>query len=181
MDRDLLRRIAERDGSALSDLYDRHSQLLFGLIVRILRNRSEAEDILQDVFLRVWQRAETYDPAFGSPVAWLVRIARNRAIDRIRSRRSRPDVEPHPLTHEPAEPAFLAPDETAILGQQRSAINGALSALAPDHRILIESAFFEGYTQSELAEKFGLPLGTVKTRLRRAMQQIREQLEHFQK
>ena len=181
MDRDLLRRIAERDASALADLYDRHAQLLFALIVRILRNRSEAEDALQDVFLRVWQRAETYDPAFGSPVAWLVRIARNRAIDRLRLRRSHPDQEPQPLTSEPAEPAFRAPDETAIVGQLRSAIDGALSALSPDDRTLIEAAFFEGYTQSELAAKFGLPLGTVKTRLRRGMQQMREQLQHLER
>src|SRR5687768_18405427 len=113
MDRDLLRRIAERDASALADLYDCHARLLFALIVRILRNRSEAEDALQDVFLRVWQRAETYDPAFGSPVAWLVRIARNRAIDRLRLRRSHPDQEPQPLTSDPAEPAFRAAAEYA--------------------------------------------------------------------
>ena len=85
----LLQRIVARDTAALADLYDRHSRLLFGLILRIVRNRAEAEDILQEVFIRVWTRAGLYDPRLGSPMPWLVRLARNCAIDRLRARRIR--------------------------------------------------------------------------------------------
>jgi len=111
-----------------------------------VRDSGEAEDVLQEVFLRLWEKAETYDPVLGSPMAWLVRIARNRAIDRVRARR---------------------------------ALRDALARLTREQRVLIEHAFFLGYTQSELAARFKLPLGTVKTRIRTGMLAMREQLQRL--
>jgi RNA polymerase sigma-70 factor, ECF subfamily len=179
MDDALLLRIADHDSRALAELYDRHAHLLFTLIVRILRDRAEAEDALQDVFLRVWQRADTYNPVFGTPLAWLVRIARNRAIDRLRRVGASPIAEPAAEAGRDIAVPSPAPDEAAVAGQQQKAIAGAMSLLQPDERRLIECAFFEGYTQSELAAKFALPLGTVKTRIRRGMQMLREQLQQI--
>jgi RNA polymerase sigma factor (sigma-70 family) len=177
MDDALLLRIANHDARALAELYDRHASLLFALIVRILRDRGEAEDALQDVFLRIWQRADTYNPVFGTPVAWLVRIARNRAIDRLRRVNASPIAEPVAAAEREIAAPSPAPDQAAMAGQQHMAIVGAMSLLQPDERTLIEHAFFEGYTQTELAAKFALPLGTVKTRIRRGMQTLREQLQ----
>jgi RNA polymerase sigma-70 factor (ECF subfamily) len=168
----LIDRIVARDERAVGDLYDRHSRLLYGLILRILRDRSEAEEVLQEVFILVWTRAETYNVALGSPAAWLVRIARNRAIDRLRANTVRlRAVEAAP---EPA--AEASPESRATISEQQRAVTRALDALPPEQRLLIEQAYFLGLTQSELAEKFKLPLGTVKTRIRTGMQTLRQQL-----
>jgi RNA polymerase sigma-70 factor (ECF subfamily) len=157
----LLQRIVARDTAALADLYDRHSRLLFGLILRILRDRAEAEEVLQEVFVRVWTRAELYDPRLGGPTSWLVRLARNRAIDRLRARRSAP-----------------TPEAVALQAESRAAAADALARLPAEQGRLIEAAFFEGYTHSELAILFRLPLGTVKTRIRAGLMAMRQRLEH---
>src|SRR4029453_6749109 len=164
----LLDRIARRDQAALAELYDRHCRLLFSLILRILRDRGEAEDVLQGVFVRVWDRADSYNPSLGTPSAWLVRISRNRAIDRLRSRTVRagihaPEVDRPEQTADPAPEAD--PERYAASLEERRVIVEALAALPPEQRLLIESAFYEGYTQSELAERFDLPLGPGKTRI----------------
>ena len=182
-DLDLLERIAMRDASAVGLLYDRHARALYSLVHHILRDSSEAEDVLQEVFLRIWEKAATYDPVLGSPMAWLVRIARNRAIDRVRSRRSRPVTQSADETlddrlFDTAAPG-LNPERATSESEQQRALAGALSRLAPEQRVLIEHAFFMGYTQSELAERFSLPLGTVKTRIRTGMLAMREHLQHL--
>jgi len=172
-DIELLERIVARDQAAVGLLYDRHSRLLFGLILRILRDRGEAEEILQEVFMQVWVRAETYNVSLGSPAGWLVRIARNRAIDRLRSNAVRLraiDAAPAP-TDTPG-----TPEDSAALGEQQRAVASALASLPNEQRVLIEQAYFLGLTQSELAERFKLPLGTVKTRIRTGMISLREQL-----
>jgi RNA polymerase sigma-70 factor (ECF subfamily) len=168
----LIERIVARDEQAVADLYDRHCRLLFGLILRIIRDRSEAEEILQEVFVLVWTRAETYNVSLGPPAAWLVRIARNRAIDRLRANAVRlraveatPEPDPVPT-----------PESSASVSEQQRAVAQALGTLPADQRLLIEQAYFLGLTQSELAEKFKLPLGTVKTRIRTGMLALREQL-----
>jgi RNA polymerase sigma-70 factor (ECF subfamily) len=176
MDDALLVRIADRDSRALADLYDRHANLLFTLIVRILGDRAEAEDALHDVFLRIWQRADIYNPVFGAPAAWLVRLARDRAIDRLRRRGGSPITE---RATEAADPGAAPPPTRAAAAGRHDAIAGAMSVLPPEERQLIECAFFEGYSQAELSEKFALPLGTVKTRIRRGMQTLREQLQQI--
>ena len=168
----LIERIVARDQAAVGELYDRHSRLLFGLILRIIRDRGEAEEILQEVFVLVWTRAETYNVSIGPPAAWLVRVARNRAIDRLRANNVRlRAVESAP---EP-EPA-ASPESRASLSEQQRAVARALESLPPDQRLLIEQAYFLGLTQSELAERFKLPLGTVKTRIRTGMLALREHL-----
>jgi RNA polymerase sigma-70 factor (ECF subfamily) len=181
-DLDLLARVAMRDASAITALYDRHARTLYSLVHHILRDSAEAEDVLQEVFLRVWEKVATYDPVLGSPMAWLVRIARNRAVDRVRSRRSRPVTQSADETldgrlFDAAAPA-LDPERATSDSEQQRAIAGALSRLAPEQRVLIEHAFFMGYTQSELATRFALPLGTVKTRIRTGMLAMREHLQH---
>jgi RNA polymerase sigma-70 factor (ECF subfamily) len=176
-DTDLLSRIAARDQAALADLYDRHARLLFSLALRILKDRGEAEDVLQEVFVRVWDRAESYDQALGTPAAWLVRIARNRAIDRVRARSVRAAIDV-PASVDAASERAPGPDpeRVASASEERRAVAAALETLAPEQRVLIERAFYEGLTHSELAAAFNLPLGTVKTRIRTGMQSLRARL-----
>jgi RNA polymerase sigma-70 factor (ECF subfamily) len=178
----LLARLARRDSSAVGELYDRHSRFLFSLILRIVRDEGEAEDILQEVLLRVWDKADTYDPELGTPTAWLVRIARNRAIDRVRALQSRPVAAPlegGPPLVVVDEALDTSPEQSAVHGEQRQAIAAALGEIPDEQRILIEQAFFQGYTQSELAARFKLPLGTVKTRIRTGMLSMRKNLLHL--
>ena len=137
----LIDRIVARDASAVGELYDRHSRLLYGLILRILRDRSEAEEVLQEVFVVVWNRAETYDAALGSPAGWLVRIARNRAIDRLRANTARVRaLESVPFELESSE----NPETSASLGEQQRAVLRALDAIPREQRDLIEEAYILG-------------------------------------
>src|SRR3984885_4955971 len=169
----LLDRVIARDGRAIGELYDRHSRLLYGLILRILKNRSEAEEVLQEVFVQVGRRADTYNVELGAPIAWLVRIARNRAIDQIRSN----SVRARTAEATPLPPPVETPEARAAMSEQQRAVARALSTLPPEQRELIEHAYFQGLTQSELAERFHLPLGTVKTRVRMGMMALRRELQ----
>jgi RNA polymerase sigma-70 factor, ECF subfamily len=169
----LIERVVVRDASAVGQLYDRHSRLLFGLILRILRDRSEAEEVLQEVFMAVWNRAETYAAASGSPTAWLVRIARNRAIDRLRATAARLRAV-ESVTFELH--ASDNPETSASQGEQQRVVARALETIPHEQRRLIEEAYYLGLTQSELAERHSLPLGTVKTRIRTGLLTLRQQL-----
>lgn len=181
----LLQRITARDEQALAALYDRHGAMAYGVILRILRDAADADDVLQETFVRVWSRAETYDPRLGAPAAWLTRIARNRAIDRLRADRARQhlavdpgltsDGEPAPLP-EPADHA--TPEAIVQEAATSSALRAALHLLPDAQRELIEAAFFEGYTHHELAARFEIPLGTIKTRIRTGLLTMRGRLEH---
>jgi RNA polymerase sigma-70 factor (ECF subfamily) len=179
----LLQRIAIRDEAALAELYDRYSRRAYSVIMRILGSQSDAEDVLQETFVRVWSRAETYDALMGTPSAWLTRIARNRAIDRLRARRVRGNVAVGPIQAGDGPPRSEEPvtrdtPETVLEGRTMAgAVRTALAALTPAQRALIEAAYFEGYTHSELATRFGVPLGTVKTRIRTALAAMRDRLE----
>jgi RNA polymerase sigma-70 factor, ECF subfamily len=183
VDLSLLQRIALRDEGALAAFYDRHSRLAYTVIVRIVGSSSEAEELLQETFVRVWSRAETYDAVLGSPITWLTRIARNRAIDRLRAGRNRASVVVDLAVDADDSPGVAEPishdtPETMLEGRTvAGAVRTALATLAPVQRTLIEAAFFEGYTHSELAIRFGLPLGTVKTRIRAGLTAMRGQLE----
>jgi len=169
----LIDRVRARDQQALGELYDAHSRLLFGLILRILKNRAEAEEVLQEVFVQAWTKADTYHASLGSPAGWLVGIARNRAIDRLRANATRART-----LESPEETlAVETPEQQAALSEQQRAIHRALDALPPEQRELIEQAYFLGFTQSELAARCNLPLGTVKTRIRNGMQTLREHLD----
>ena len=183
-DLELLQRIAARDESALASLYDQRSSLVYGVILRILHRPSDAEDVLQETFVRVWSRADSYDPQLGSPSAWLARIARNRAIDRLRAKSVRRDISVEPVAN--TEDGTVALPETAthetpeVVAQGAAttrALRVAMAFLPPTQRALIEAAFFEGYTHPELAGRFGVPLGTVKTRIRTGLMAMRGHLE----
>jgi RNA polymerase sigma-70 factor, ECF subfamily len=165
----LLARIVARDAGAVSELYDRYAGLLFNLILRVLRERADAEDVLQEVFVAVWTRAESYNVTLGAPVAWLVRIARNRAIDRLRSNAARGRLADASQVETPAAPPARPED--------RHDVARALDVLPQEQRELVEQAYFMGLTHSELAARFGLPLGTVKTRVRSGLLALRA---HFQ-
>jgi RNA polymerase sigma-70 factor (ECF subfamily) len=183
-DHRLLQCVARGDTAALAELYDRHSRLVFSVILRILRSRSDAEDVLQEVFVRVWTRADSYDERLGVPAAWLTRIARNRSIDRLRAKRARGETLPplgDPGEHAEAPQAVTheTPELLAREAATASGIRVALAELPAAQRALIEAAFFDGYTHQELAARFTLPLGTVKTRIRSGLSAMRERLEHF--
>ena len=171
----VLERVSARDETAIGELYDRHSRLLYGLIVRILRDRSEAEEVLQEVFVQVWTRVETYNAELGTPAAWLVRIARNRSIDRYRAN----SVRARAVEAAPVPPPVETPETFAAMGERQRAVARALETLPPEQRQLIEEAYFRGLTQSELAERFKLPLGTVKTRVRTGLMTLRRELQQI--
>lgn len=176
VDMSLLERIVAADQAALGELYDRYSRLMYGVILRIVRERAEAEEVLQEVFVQVWTRAQSYDASLGSPAGWLVRIARNRAIDRRRANNAR--VAPADIAA--VEPVAAAdPEASATSGERQRRVAHALAALPRQQRELIELAYFLGLTQSELARRFGLPLGTVKTRMRTGMLALREQFQQM--
>jgi RNA polymerase sigma-70 factor, ECF subfamily len=173
IDISLIERVGARDERAVGELYDRHSALLYSLIFRILRDRGLAEDVLQEVFVAVWTRIDTYNAALGSPVAWLVRIARNRAIDRLRATGARLRATESAVGDGVYE---ITPEDRASAGEQWRAAAKVLEALPREQRLLIEDAYFLGLTHSELAERYGVPLGTVKTRIRSGMQTLRQSL-----
>ena len=182
VDLDLLQRIVARDEAALAEFYDRHSRLAYSVIMRIIGSPSDAEDVLQEAFVRVWSNADSYDAMLGSPATWVTRIARNRAIDRLRARRVRGKIAAIQAGDEDASPSWEpvtrdTPETVLELRTTEGAVRSALEVLTPAQRALIEAAFFEGYTHSELAVRFGVPLGTVKTRIRAGLAAMRGRLE----
>jgi RNA polymerase sigma-70 factor (ECF subfamily) len=173
---DHIRRIASGDSEAVAALYDQTSSLVYGLALRILGDVSDAEEITLDVYTQVWRSAAKFDSERGSALAWLVMLTRSRSIDRLRSRSDR-DVREMPIAdNRPPRDVADLPDEASFIRQQRVMVEAALAGLAPEQRELIELAFFSGLTHSELAMRTGLPLGTVKTRIRLGIIKLRELL-----
>jgi RNA polymerase sigma-70 factor (ECF subfamily) len=176
-DAELLRAVARGDESAFARIYDRYSPILLGLMLRILRSRAEAEDVLQEVFLQVWQRAHSFDAARGRAFTWLVTLARSRAIDRLRSvgsreRAAQRSAEDAPPESEPAEWA----DAAAVRAERADAVREALAELPEEQRQVLVLAYLEGMSQSEIAAAKNQPLGTVKTRTRSALRKLSESL-----
>ena len=171
----LIQRAAAQDREAFSQLYDRFSSLVFSLAMRMLRAQSDAEDLLQEVFMQVWRQAGSYSQERGSPEAWIINIARSRAIDKLRAIRRRDKS--FILTDDPA--AAESPDnvESAVgESEAKLAMNSALANLPEAQRRVLELAYFSGLSQSEIAEHLAEPLGTVKTRMRAAIQRLRGML-----
>lgn len=170
-----LQRVAAGDRVALRFVYDNLSAKLFGVCLRILGDRQDAEDVLQDVFVTIWHKAAEFDPARASPVTWAATIARNRAIDRVRSRGRRSAA---PLD-EAAEIADDAPtaDRLAEMSEEARRVHAALADIEPKAAAAIRAAFFEGVTYSQLATRMGVPEGTMKSWIRRGMLAMRERLE----
>lgn len=171
-DVDLLHAVARGDEAALARLYDGYRLTLFGLLMRILNSRQEAEDVLQDVFLQVWNRAADFDEARGRPFTWLVTLARSRAIDRLRALGSRERVVQNAAREIVEESSDAIED--AIRAEEGRGVRNALRELPQDQRLALELAYFEGLTQSEIASRLKTPLGTVKTRMRSGMTKLRE-------
>mgnify|MGYP002780311194 FL=1 len=169
-------RLAEGDKAALEEIYRATRVKLFGICLRILGDRKEAEDALQDVYVNLWQRADRYDPARASPIAWLAAFARNRAIDRLRTGKVRQGAVPVDEAAPLADEAPLA--EALLIDLERNAqIHICLGALDERTQGHIRAAFFEGKTYAELADQAGVPLGTMKSWIRRGLMRLRACLE----
>jgi len=175
---ELLQRVAQRDLQALSEFYDQTARPLFSVALRILGSHDEAEEVIQDVFVQIWEKAPTFDELLGSAFQWALSITRHRAIDRLRSRQRRARLVEDLLQTGAAVPAETAmPDAEAAGGESASAVRAALVSLPSDQRHAIELAFFAGLTHPEIAEMLHEPLGTIKARIRRGLLKLREALE----
>jgi RNA polymerase sigma-70 factor (ECF subfamily) len=171
-DINVVQRLAAGDRDAVAELYDRHAARVMGLALRIVRNSSDAEDVVQEVFSQAWRTAPNYQPARGTVAGWLLMMARTRAIDRLRSRESRRDAVDGPELD--GLPADVAPvSEQLIASQQAARVREAMMTLPVEQRTALELAYFEGLTQTEIAERTQTPLGTVKTRIRTALTSLR--------
>jgi RNA polymerase sigma-70 factor (ECF subfamily) len=174
-DQAALARMARGDSSALAELYDRTSRLVFSLALRILRNREDAEDVVQDVYAQAWAQAGRYDTSRGAVAAWLLTMTRSRAIDRLRSRQARPETASEARAEDVADSAARQ-DLQLLSAEQVERLRGALSQLPAAQRAALELAYYEGLTHAEIAERLSEPLGTVKTRIRQAVITLRESL-----
>ena len=172
----LIKRVADGDQSALTTLYDSTSRLVFGLVLRVVNDRSTAEEVLLDVYTQVWRQASTYDSQRGAPLAWLMTIARTRGIDRLRSGK---------LEHQNRESldsigeitsSTASPEADSVTAERRQLVRKALESLSAEQREVIELAYYSGLSHSEIALKLGQPLGTVKTRTRLGMMKLRDML-----
>lgn len=184
-DEQLMKGVQAGDGQAVAALYDRYNMLVFSLALRMLNDREGAEELVQEVFLRAWRQAGTYQPALGRLSTWLLGITRNLAVDELRRRGVRPQRADGEAAQEHLEtlpaPEFDDPAVQAGRADQRAEIQQALDTLPPAQRTVIEMAYYSGLSQSEIAAALGDPLGTVKTRMRLATQKLREQLQESNK
>jgi RNA polymerase sigma-70 factor (ECF subfamily) len=169
-------RLAGGEREALREIYDATQAKLFGICLRILGDRKEAEDALQDVYLTLWRRADRFDPARASPISWLATFARNRAVDRLRAGKVQRGAVP---VDEALEIADGAPRADALLedAERGARIHHCLGTLEEPTRSSIRTAFFEGRTYAELAETSGEPLGTIKSRIRRGLAKLKACME----
>lgn len=177
-DRRLVERIIAKDSLAISELYDRFGRLVFSVALKILGNSESAEEVTQDVFVQIWRKAASFDPRLGNLSTWIASIARNRAIDRLRRLRIRPDesslawddcCEDNPDEQSLVEPALITTD-------QRRSLIVALQTLPEEQQKALAMAYFQGMTQQEIARTLHEPLGTVKTRIRLALIKLRSVL-----
>jgi RNA polymerase sigma-70 factor (ECF subfamily) len=173
----LVGRMSAGDERALGALYDRWSPVVYSLVLHILRDASEAEDAVEDTFWQAWRQAARYEPARGGVSTWLLTIARSRALDRLRSlRRAREEVVPLTPAAEGVSTDAVSPATAAELSERASHVTAALQELPREQREALELAYYGGLSQTEIAERTGQPLGTVKTRMRLAMQKLRGRL-----
>lgn len=180
-DRDIMARIKARDEDALSELYEQYNRLLFGLILSILKKREEAEDILQEVFTTIWQKAEQFDLERGTVYTWIVSLSRNKSIDRLRSKVYKEQKKQstslddedvfHPLYSNESDPL-----ENTIFKDRAKKLYDAMEKLSDKQRQVLQVSYFDGMSQSEISDEYNIPLGTVKTRMRDGMIKLRELL-----
>jgi len=172
-DQRCIERVQAGDSLALAELYDRYTPLLYPVVVRILRSPADAEDVLQEAWVQVWKRSASFDPRRGTVAAWLLTVARTRALDRYRSMASRGRAESR-ADREP--PAPSEPSASAARGELRGRVQEALAKLQPQQREVLEIAYFQGLSQSEIAVRLNAPLGTVKSWTRQGLLRLRELL-----
>jgi RNA polymerase sigma-70 factor, ECF subfamily len=170
--------MASKDGSALEAFYDRYNRIAFTMVLRIVRVREDAEDILSDVFWQAWQQSNRYDTLRGKPIAWLLTIARTRAIDYVRSGRRR-GMETEFDSNVPAKSEDHGMDPFVLAGLQR-AVRLCLEKLTEPQRVALEMAYFEGMSQAEIAKALNQPLGTMKDRIRSGMMHLRKCLKPYE-
>ena len=172
---ELLKRIGQGDRQSFDQLYDRFSRVLFSIAYRLLGNQEAAEDVLQEVFVQIWEKAPRYDPARGKPLTWAVTLTRYRAIDLIRSMRRRGQLNEDAKQEAEVEAQF--DDRSSFLAvadsEQHAFVREAIQKLSEEQREAIELAFFSSLTQTEIAERLNQPLGTVKARIRRGLIKLR--------
>ncbi len=175
-DRQALARVARGDHDALAELYDRHARPVYSLALRILQDRADAEDVVQEAFAQAWSQAGRYDVQRGAVAAWLLMLARSRAIDRLRSRQARPDR--GGAEHAAAEvpDAAATPDRQLLSAEQVDRVRAALQGLPALQRVALELAYYDGLSHAEIAEQLEQPLGTIKTRIRQGMSRLRDAL-----
>lgn len=177
-DESLVRLIRQAHGEALGELYDRYSRLVFSLALNSVGDPETAEEVTQDVFLRVWQRAGQFRPDRGKVTTWLTSITRHRAIDQLRRRAVRPERHSVGWAEVPlrSEPLANGPEEATVLALERERVRAAVADLPEEQQEALALAYFAGLSQSQIAEALGLPLGTAKTRIRLGMQKLRQAL-----
>jgi RNA polymerase sigma factor (sigma-70 family) len=182
-DSELIDLIADRrDDGALSALYDRHSRLVYSVALQLSGSQGQAEEVTLDVFTRVWEKASTYDPARAKVQTWLVSMARNRSIDLLRRANVRPDahsVDLDDVAYQ-LEANDDSPEQAVVKGLQAGRVRAALAELPDEQQQVILLAYYQGYTQRQIADALALPLGTVKTRVRLAMKKLRALLAEEQ-
>jgi RNA polymerase sigma-70 factor (ECF subfamily) len=174
-DSELIRQMAAREAQALDAFYERYKRAAFSLVYRIVGNREDAEDVLVDVFWQAWQQANRYDGSRGKPLAWLLTIARTRAIDCVRSQGSR---RTEALENRPEAGSGIEADPF-IRADTREAVLGALQTLPDQQRIPLEMAYYQGMSHTEIASALHQPLGTVKDRIRNGMTHLRKRLKPY--
>ena len=174
-DEKLIERLRQRDPRAMAELYDRYGRLVYSLTFRIVKDRAVAEDLVQETFFRIWTRAQSIHQKTGALGPWLLTVARNRAIDYFRSALGRErNAVPLLETHHPA--LYNEIESELVASDKARRVRAAMDKLAPNYREVMELAYFEGMSQSEMAEKLGQPLGTIKTWVRAALRSLRAEL-----
>jgi len=173
---DLLARVANRERAAFEQLYARYSNILYATAMKFLKQDADAQDVVQDVFIQIWDKAKLYDPTKGKPLTWALTMTRNRSIDRIRAiqrrTRLRDDFESETVADESAGVREALSEVDA--SEKSQILRDAVGRLSPEQRKVIELAFFGGLTQSEVAARLGEPLGTIKARARRGLMKLKE-------
>jgi RNA polymerase sigma-70 factor (ECF subfamily) len=175
-DADLARRLKSRDAHAMADLYDRYGRVAYSLIYRVVRNAAAAEDLVQETFLRVWNRVHSFDPQRGALGPWILTVARNRAIDYLRSVDGRLSWGAVELDKVENPALFSEIEDSAVAIDRSRRLKSAFQKLTPQQRMVIELAYYEGLSQSEMADRMKQPLGTVKTWVRSALKVLRDDL-----
>jgi RNA polymerase sigma-70 factor (ECF subfamily) len=175
-DADLVRRLKSRDPKAMSDLYDRYGRLAYSLIYRVVRNPSVAEDLTQETFMRVWNRVNSFDSERGALGPWVLAVARNRAIDYLRSVDGRMQAGAVDLDRLEHPARFSELDTSALAIDRVRRLKSAFEKLTPNQRLVIELAYYEGMSQTEMADRLKQRLGTVKTWTRSALKALRDEL-----